>query len=1646
MNLNPESPLLYRNSAYQILRLHDPVAGTVIVKRCNTSLGVNDSAWQALQNEQRILARLQGVTGCPQLIRLDLASMELVLADFGGVVLSDSGLLGQVGLEGFLTLAEQLAQILADLHQCGVIHKDINPTNILVRPDDLSVQLIDFGSATTFAAEQVSLDTSNFQAASPAYMSPEQTRRMNRTVDYRTDLYSLGATLYALATGTPPFAGDDVLALVRAHLAEPPTSPSKQSPWMPAQLAEMILCLLAKDPDARYQSAAGLLHDLRGIGAAVAVGSSLSTIELRRHDLPLSPRSPCRLYGRAQECAHLQEAFDGARRCIRQGIFVAGYSGVGKSALIHELHRPVALVDGLFLEGKFEQFLSDRPFHAPAQALRQLTQWLSGCSEDKQEQLRQQLLDALGPDAGVLCEAVPELENFIGVQPIAQALGLIEAQRRLRRLLVAFLRTLASVNQPIVLFLDDLQWADQPSLDFIAALLEDVQLDGFLFIGAYRDNEVDTTHPLHQLLQVQLAQGLASQLRLEPLDSDNIGALLADMLGQAPTEVAALVEGIFAKTGGNPFFSIELVQTLYREGILRPDTEAGRWLCDDAALAARQVSCNVVDFLMANLAGAQQVVSDELVIAACLGTSCSLAMLALASGSELPELVARLQPALEYGIIESPDVLAFERMAPDAKLHFCHDRMQQAVYQMRDEHWRSRQHLAIARRFADADSFLAAMHYAQAPELVEAKCEATERDRIRGLFRDAASQAGQVGAFATAERFLRLAIALLSSQPWSTSFTVCSELHTQYHLILYSLARYDEADAVYRLLAEHNNKPLQLVDAACTQIRSLSNRTRYSEGIAIGATLLGLLDQEPPLAALLPALQEELDYLYRQLAVGTLDRLADAPAVNDMTQSAIAKLQNHMIPVAFFAEPLLACWLSVRLARRWLNEGYSDQFIYATACTILATIPLRNDYASGYRVARHALEIGLQRDGGVETARTEHVFALFNCHWFEPLSEALDHARSAFNKLIRAGEFEFASYTFFTSQAAMLGTCNHLAQFKNEIAAAFEITRKTGNLHAEQAFVAFRQLARALEGETVGPGSFETEDCSEYKHLEVIAHNPMARCYFHAYRALSALLFNDREALIFHADAAATLTPYIVGFYPTALVNFLHSFSLLEKLNDAPDAMRETLLLHVGQNQIWLGARAADSPMNFAYLHDLIEAYRFDRLGQPWSALQSFEQAMRWSTEQRHGWQLALIMEHAGTCYLRHGLESCGRHLLNKALKRYQLWGASGKTNAMLAAYPFLDLVRHHGTTTRSVNSDTIDLEALLRASQALASEISLTSLTDRLVTLIGQLTGATDVRFLLLDDAEGWSLEGGLRDQQPLERMSLAMAVERQLLPARSWHLFQKIREPLISEDAVSDSRFIGDLYFTDLQYCSLLALPILTHGTVTAILSLENRLCRAAFTPQRIEMVTLLCSQLSISIENSRLYESLERKVNQRTKELAEVNAQLLALSECDGLTGIANRRKFDMVWADELRRSARQQLPVAVIMIDIDYFKGYNDHYGHQEGDACLRQVAQTLATTLQRGNDLVARYGGEEFVVVMPGLTDAQAATVADRLRQAVEASAIPHAKSSAGPVVTISAGVAAGVPHSPADPGEILTVADARLYQAKQSGRNRVVSA
>lgn len=547
----------------------------------------------------------------------------------------------------------------------------------------------------------------------------------------------------------------------------------------------------------------------------------------------------------------------------------------------------------------------------------------------------------------------------------------------------------------------------------------------------------------------------------------------------------------------------------------------------------------------------------------------------------------------------------------------------------------------------------------------------------------------------------------------------------------------------------------------------------------------------------------------------------------------------------------------------------------------------------------------------------------------------------------------------------------------------------------------------------------------------------MAQCLFRIYRAFAACLFCDDKELVCHADALAGLTIYIPGFYATGLANVLQSLALLVQFRDAATVDKPALLQQIDSKQQWLAARAADAPMNFRHLYEWVEADRLDALDQPWEAIQAFQQAMRLAQAYRRPGHLALITERAGLFSFRRELDYSAHGLLVRAHELYLTWGAVGKAEAMRMQFPFVDSSSH--------GNYFVEYEAMIRGSQALASETSLPRLVARVVELMGQLGGASDVNFLLQDEDGIWQLESGLSGRKTLPPMTLSDAQASLRISAVAFRLALKTLNPLLSDDAVIDDRFVGDPHFEGLSQCSLLVLPVSVRSRISAVLMLENRLCRAAFTSNRVDTLSLLCRQLAISLENIRVFQALEKKVAERTRDLEIANRQLEELSATDGLTGIANRRRFDEALLYEWRRAKRSQESLSLAIFDVDWFKKYNDFYGHQAGDECLRMFAGVLKKHACRAGDLAARYGGEEFALIAAGTNAEAMLNIAESVRQSLESLQIPHAESPRAQV-TVSIGIATMLPTDDFQPELLIRQADEALYRAKAKGRNRTETA
>ncbi|WP_020466446.1 diguanylate cyclase domain-containing protein [Singulisphaera acidiphila] len=1612
-------------------------AGSLIVKEL-----LGPSAKARWRHELGILERLAGVWGVPQLVSVAEFTNAIGMEDVAGVSLAEVIRVGRMAMPELLEFALGLAQIVAALHQHRVVHRDINPANILLSGPGRRPLLIDFDLATTFVGERPAFVHHREIVGTLAYLAPEQTGRTGRAVDRRADLYSLGATLYELAVGQPPFEGNDPLQLVRDHLVRVPTPPAERNPLVPRMLSEIIMRLLEKEPDRRYQCAAGLADDLSRL-CEIQVQGEDGTFPLGERDFPIRLSPPSRLVGRESEIEALRSVFEGLGDDRARGVLIAGAPGVGKTVLIDELRPLVTARRGLFAAGKFDQYRRDPTTAGVMQALHALGRLLLAEPDAELAEQRSRILRELGPNAGLITGLLPEFAVLLGAEPEIAPGDPVEAEARLRQAVLELLRAVASPTRPVILVLDDLQWAGPLSIRFIDAVLADETLRGILIVGAYRDGEVDAAHPLAPMLsRWERLDPAPRRLRLQNLPPADLGTLLEEMLRLRPPEASRLAAVLGDRTGGNPYDTVELVNALRQDGALSLGPEGWGW--NEATVRRFVGRSEVVDLLTARIDRLPFDSGVLLETMACLAGEVGLDLLAAASGLTASELEARLGPPLEDGLLvmdNGGQRLAFERAGA---VRFRHDRVQQAAYRRLDSAERLALHLTLARRLATLPDHGvdAAEQYLPA---VEAIHDLDERRRVATLFHDAAVCARLVSNHVTSEHFLEAAMTMLGPLGPLADQAALAALEIERHAALYSLGCLDEADSLYRTIERRGHAPLDLVEVTCVQIGSLSHRGRSREALEIGLDLLRRLGARTWGVNLDADLAEGAGAFWRWAEEGAGYEEKPRSEEYDPRVFAMARLINRMMPAAFFCNRMIQAWLVLEGQRLWGEYGPCAPLICPLGHAGLVTILLRGDYRTGYQAVRNVLAVGESLGFPAETGQARFLFAYHTAHWFEPLENNLEYAQRAREELMRGGDLQYACFTYAPSICTLFDCEPTLDRCVAEAEVAIALAERIGNVHAVASFVSSRQLFRSLRGETDASGlSF-----NETEYRTSLVGNPMATCYFHVTQAVSAALFNDEPGLAQHAASAMPLLGTIEGTYTVALAYWLQALALANSARAAEPEERAAKLVALDECRDWLARRASDAPGNFLHLLRLVEAERAWVVDDFRGASYAFDVAQREASTRRRPWHRALIAERAALFHLAHGLEHTGRKLLAKARRLYRDWGATAKVRALEHAYPFLRMVdspRKKGDSRGSsrVSSDAIDMLAILQASQALSSETGLDRLKARVGELLGAMTGATKVLVILRDDvsSQGWCLPpiaGEAESPIPVDEAGM-----RGLLPLSAFRYAERTKEPLLVEDATRDDRFARDPYITGLECCSLLLVPILNQGVLRAILLLENRLSRGAFSAGGMDAVMLIAGQLAVSLDNALLYASLERKVAERTEALGAANRRLEALSTTDSLTGLANRRRFDEVLAAEWQRAERPGTSLGAAMVDIDHFKLYNDRYGHRAGDACLRRVAEALEGSVRHGTDLVARYGGEEFALILPDADSVTTREVAARACAAVAALRIPNEGAARG-IVTVSIGIAAATPSPRATAEQLIEAADVALYQAKHNGRNQVAS-
>jgi GAF domain len=1069
------------------------------------------------------------------------------------------------------------------------------------------------------------------------------------------------------------------------------------------------------------------------------------------------------------------------------------------------------------------------------------------------------MLEAVGANAGLLTAVLPEFAALLAVAPDPG--DPLTAQVRAQRAAAAALGAVASRKRPVVMFLDDLQWAGRAPLGFVDLLLSEEPVEGLLLAGAYRDGEVDAAHPLAALLSRWRDQPDVRHLRLGNLPAPSQVAMFAEMLHVDLDAAAGLADMIEPYTSGNPYETMELLNALRRDGVLTASAAGWRW--DQAALRAHLGRSEVAGLLAARASGLPAPSRQVAEAMACLGGRAELSLLQAATGETTGALDEALAPVLGEGL------LVVEPGAQEA-VRFSHDRIREDLLRGLDPQQRSGLQLAMARRLAAVPEMFAAAagQYLSVAGAIE---DPVERQVAVELLRRAAGQAALIGDYALVNALLAAALALIDPGETATLIGV----RTGRHAALYGLGRLEEADEEYRAIERLCPAAMRRADATRVQVHSLTHRKRYAEALGLGLQSLCELGITIPAADQLPAeLDRQFDYLYQWLdRTDAADDVVRAE-ITDPTLLAATRLLNATLSTAYVTGDYTThAWLSLEGARIWFEHGPARSLVATASHTAFAALAQRTDYAAGYRALRRILALGEARGYEPDTSEARYRFAVLSC-WFEPVENGVRAARQAREGLVAGGELAYAGYTYHHTAYYLLDCALSLDVYVAEVEAGRAFLRSIGNEQIAQWLDSYRWLAGALRGEgSAAPG--EAILGGQY------AGNPLAPLHAHITRAIAAAVFDDPVGLVEHTAAAMPLLPGALGFYSTAIARLLRVVALAGQARAADSDQRADLLAELDGVMGWLAERAADAPDNFLHLLRLAKAEQAWAAGDFRAAPLAFDAALREAASRQRPWHRGLIAERAARFCLARGFEYAGYALLAQARREYVAWGATAKVAKLDWAYPTL---RPHADTSTenrgdhsadfperrsAVTTGTIDLLGILSASQALSSETTIEGLHARVAKVLGAMTGATAVQLLLWsEDRQAWLLpalagDGGIA--------AVSGSGHDHAVPMSVLRYAQRTREPVVAGDAARDDRFARDPYFADVDCCSLMAVPVFSRGALRAVLLLENRLLRGAFTTERLDAIRPIAGQLAVSLDNAQLY-----------AELAQSRARIVAAAD--------------------------------------------------------------------------------------------------------------------------------------------------------------------
>ncbi len=1411
-----------------------------------------------------------------------------------------------------LKIALSLVKTLDEIHSRDIIHKDINPDNILVDPVTLTVQLTGFTFASLIPHLSLTRKGPTTLEGTLYYISPEQTGRMNREIDYRTDFYSLGITLFELFTHRLPFEMQDPMELIHAHIAKSPPDPKQLAPFIPEQISRIILKLLSKKAEDRYQSCFSLSLDLERCITELETLGTIEIFPLGLSDITRKLQISKRLHGREPEIHRLNASFEEVTKGETEWVLLSGYAGIGKTSIVNEMHKQIIERKGTFISGKYDQYKMNVPYNGFISAFQDLIQQLLTESTENLEEWKKKIAHTMGNNITILSDLIPELSFLILEQPSIELIDTHGAQNRISFFFQKFISLFASADNPLVIFLDDLQWIDAASLQLIEQCLTVFKIEGLLLIGAYRSNEVTPLHPLASAIdKITKEGGAISVIEVPPLEEVHTHKLLSESLRLSPNETEQLSKEIFLKTHGNPFFIIQFLTYLYENNLLFVRKEEGAWRWDLTKIKELDVSDNVVDLLLKKLKKCSKETQAILQIASCLGNSFDIRWIVPISKKPFKYVMDGLLEAIREGLVLSneeitqymwikPEVLeksSLER--PPPLFRFLHDKVQQACYQMMNEEQRKEIHYQIGsflKEYYKAEQFQEhifeiASHLNAATDIIYDEDERKNCAEINYL---AGNKAMRTAAHRTASVFLSAATNFLPKNAWQKEYELTFKIHLLAAEASYLSYSYEDAFKLFDLILKYAQSTQDKVAVCKLKIKIYSGFLDYKEVNKWGELGLQYLGFKLPKKMLKLHVLIELLAVKLKLRGKNVMDLAKLPLMTDPNAKDLMHLISLLTPPIYFSNPDLFAYLMLKGLNMTLKYGTTPMVSYFYGSYGVMLLVLFEDLEAAAEFGQLALKVADQFDDKLSTAATKTIVSAFFNPSKNHIKTSVEMARAVFETSRSQGDIVHGVFALGHVLTFKYFLGEPIGQLSEELSEAFNYLGLLREKSRTNIFKGLQQSLFALQGKTNAPDSFETATFKEEIFFKTLVENKLSttRYYNYSFKLILCYLSRNFKKAREYASQAEVLRFSAAGLPLTIENTFYHVLSLTADFENQDKNTKKLSLKKIPKLLKTLKKYAAASPFNYKHRY-LLSFAEYSRVkGNKEEAFESYDSAIESAKENGYTQIEAIGNELLARFLFSENRDYLARKYLSEAYYAFYKWGAQTKVQALLNEFgSILTHVTHpiQSTTSR----EGLEFSGIFEIMRKISSEMVPSYLYKTLIE-IGLDISHADRALLIVEEDGICVLAADGVSHEIIELPGISVRERKQKLSTSVINTVLRTKKEALY-DSVSQGNF-SDVYLEKTRPHTIFAFPLLHQSKLIAILYLEN--FYSSLSIKNLEYLKLQSTQMAIAVEHALLYKNqekislelqhaneqladyssnLEKKVENRTQELDKKHEEL-------------------------------------------------------------------------------------------------------------------------------------------------------------------------